>query len=173
MYAASLGKCPRLHNEEFRKMINESITTTPELSPLPQHLKSLESVLENRNKKIDQAKFWKDNFCIETDETKALKEEVEQANKVIFEKQKHFEELQDEEIKQFTQLLLEQDRKCDRLNELLNKNRTEIKLNICKVCSQYLPNNISESLMNLHNQNNVHQAYLKIEKKVAAIKNST
>lgn len=48
----------------------------------------------------------------------------------------------------------------DRLNDLLNKNKSDIKLNICNVCGQYLPYNISEASMNLHNQNSVSFTYI-------------
>ncbi|CAO3634582.1 unnamed protein product [Cunninghamella echinulata] len=153
--SASLGRCPKLHSEEAREMINETISNTPEYSVLPKHLKNLEDILQERDHKVSQANCWKNNMYTSSEKVDDLMNEIEQLNQKILEKQTGFDDLHDDDIRNLNQLLLEQDLKYDKLNEILTSNIDEVKLNVCNICSQYLPIDKSESSISLHNENSV------------------
>ncbi|ORZ22261.1 hypothetical protein BCR42DRAFT_165326 [Absidia repens] len=170
------GPCPKLHSEEAKQLYDESLPTSPEISVINEHLRSLEEALSARDRKVKEAKLWLTPLTDDTDETKKIKDRIERYEHDISKYELRRDTPHQDIIAQHD-IIKSQSRICERLQQSMQTSsataRHQRQVSICGVCGCYVDHGLSNERKSLHEKpGGVHDAYIKIASKVAEIKNA-
>ncbi|KAI8341470.1 hypothetical protein BC941DRAFT_510674 [Chlamydoabsidia padenii] len=158
---SSMGSCRKVHSDEAKQIYMDSIITDPGLSVLDEHKRSLTSILQKRDHRVEQAKTRLHQRVTETEEIISWNDKIDALELDISEYIIRRDNVPLDEVihnlnalKNLTKqqsTLLERTRQL----QLHPPASQERQLKVCTMCASFLDSNISDKRMALHEQNNM------------------
>ncbi|SAM03935.1 hypothetical protein [Absidia glauca] len=153
----------------------ETLLTDPGVSVMEAHKLSLEGILTRRNKKVQQTKLRMTEY-VDSEEVESCQRQIHELDIEATHYMLKRDNVSVDEVahnwNELKNLTKQQNFLMDRMRKQSaekSANDRERQLTVCRTCALYIDLNISDERKHIHTQNSTHQAFMKIEAKLAEL----